>query len=248
LDQLEENFRTDKAESLSQLISYVAHEIKNPLHSLQLHIKILENEIAQTRDISQEKKERIQKTLSVLLDETKRLDGLAHQFLKLGQLKDRIPVSTDINELLESILEVIRPELNERGIELLTAFDKRLPKFLIQREKMVQAFLNLAKNAMEALPKRGGKLAIRTAKTESGCQIEFRDNGEGIAPKHLERIFEPYFSTKKEGSGLGLLFVKDTVENHGGRIRVESRKGRGTVFTLYLPLKKEQLKLPRGSK
>jgi len=247
LDQFAESLRTEKIESLSRLIAYVAHEIKNPLHSLQLHLKILENELVLGKE-SSERAGRLKKTLGVLQDETKRLDGLTHQFLKLGQFKSNLTVQTDVNRLLESVLEVIRPELETRGAELLTAFDKRLPKLRIPKEKMYQAFLNLAKNAIEALPKKSGKLAVRTALLDGACRIEFRDNGSGIAPKDLDRIFEPYFSTKAEGSGLGLVFVKDAVEDQGGSIQVESPRGKGSIFTIFIPLKKEQLKLPRSMK
>jgi signal transduction histidine kinase len=242
-----ETLRTEKVESLSRLISYVAHEIKNPLHSLQLHIQILESEIDRA-GMPPEKLAKLRRTLSVLRDETARLDGITLQFLKLGQFPAKMAVPCDLNRLLETVLEVLRPDIEARGAELLTAFDKRMPKLLVQKEKIYQAFLNLAKNALEALPKKGGKLAVRTAVSGGGCRIEFRDNGHGIAPRDLERIFEPYFSTKPEGSGLGLVLVKDAVEDHGGTVRVETHKGKGTVFTVNLPLKRERLKLPRSSR
>jgi signal transduction histidine kinase len=242
-DELKEDFRTDRVESLCQLVSYLAHEIKNPLHALHLHIKILEHELKKGKETP----EKIQKSLDVLSAETERLNHLTQQFLKLGQWKDRIFTPTDVNQLLESVLEVLRPDFQENNASLLTAYDKRLPKIPLLKEKMYQAFLNLAKNALEALPKKGGKLEIKTEKRENTCRIEFKDNGAGIPEENLSRIFEPYFSTKKGGSGLGLVWVRETVENHGGRIEVRAKKGEGTAFILHLPLKQEPLKLPRSS-
>ena len=102
--------------------------------------------------------------------------------------------------------------------------------------------------AIQAAPDSGGKLSIKTQMVPHFCLIEFKDTGSGIDPQSMDRIFEPYFSTKKEGSGLGLVFVKETIENHGGKIQVESSLRKGTTLTLSIPLKQPLLKLPRPSR
>lgn len=247
LDEVEEMFRNERIESISQLASAVAHEIKNPLHSLQLHMHILKQEIEKAPELAGSQKGKIDKSLSVILDETKRLNDLTNNFSKLGSLKDHYRSPADINGLIESVLGVIHPELKSFGISLSTTFDSRLPKIPVQKEKIYQTILNLLKNAIESRSKKNGEISIKTSLVGNCCQIEIHDNGAGISEENLERIFEPYFSTKKEGSGLGLVMVKETIEDHGGSIRVESGK-KGTIFTLYLPIKQAPLKLPKEKK
>jgi len=248
LEEIEEMFRANRVESISQLASLVAHEIKNPLHSLSLHMTLLKNEIKDMPKISQDKKKKIDKSLEILASEMVRLDGLTNEFLKLGALKDRFYTDCDISKLLESVIEIIRPELESKEIVIKTTFDERLPKIPIQRSKLHQTFLNLIRNAIEAMPDKGGKISIKTTLVENCCQIEFKDTGAGIPKRNLEKIFEPYFSTKSQGNGLGLVVVKETVEDHGGSIACKSEEGKGAIFTVYLPIKPEILSLPKGQK
>jgi len=247
IDEIEDVLRSEREESLSRLVAQVAHEIKNPLHSLQLHLRILENEMSEGKKTKNGKKDRVQKSLGVLLEETNRLDKLAHNFLKLGQLAKSRPVLTDIHQLLDSVLDVFKPELKTHEIKLSTTLDRRLPKIPLQKANMHQVFVNLVKNSIEAMADKKGRLSIRTKLVSHTCQIEFEDNGSGIDSKAMPRIFEPYFSTKKGGSGLGLILVKETVEKHGGKVQVESRPGKGAKVTLFLPLKQAPLGLPWSS-
>ena len=241
IDEIEDVLRSEREESLSRLVAQVAHEIKNPLHSLQLHLRILENEMGDAKKAKNGKKDRVQKSLGVLLEETNRLDKLAHNFLKLGQLAKSRPVLTDIHQLLESVLDVFKPELEIHEIKLSTTFDRRLPKIPLQKANMHQVFANLVKNSIEAVTDKKGRLSIRTELVNHTCQIEFEDNGSGIDSKAMPRIFEPYFSTKKGGGGLGLILVKETVEKHGGKVQIESRPGKGVKVILFLPLKQAPL-------
>ena len=118
-----------------------------------------------------------------------------------------------------------------------------MPRFLFDRDKIYQAFSNLIKNAVVAMPK-GGDLLIKTVAREKVCSIAFQDSGRGIPEKDLPNIFEEYFTTKDEGSGLGLAIVYNIVREHGGRIDVKSVLKKGTMFAIHLPMRTEKLQLP----
>lgn len=244
LEEVEQVFRNNRVEYISELARAVAHEIKNPLHSLSLHVNILKSEIASSKNLDENRREKINKSLGVLLDETSRLDQLTNHFLKLGSLKDSYRCETDLNQLIKSVLATLEPELAAHLIELVASYDERLPKLMLQKNKIHQVFINLLKNSIEATEK--GRILIKTSRLEHLAKIEIRDTGVGIPEKNLDKIFEAYFSTKKKGSGLGLVMVKETIEEHGGSVRVTSQEGKGTTFTIYLPVKPAPLRLPKG--
>ena len=135
-------------------------------------------------------------------------------------------------------------EFDENGISLLTAFDERISNIKAQKDRLRQAFLNVIKNSIEALGKSGGKIMVSTAIKGNACMVGIRDDGPGVPTDIEDKIFDLYYSTKSEGNGLGLALAKEVIEEHGGKIQLESSQGKGAEFIIFLPLKQEPLELP----
>jgi signal transduction histidine kinase len=140
-----------------------------------------------------------------------------------------------VNALLEELLDFYGPEARQRKIAIRKEFDPSIPPVPLDAALLKQALINILKNAQEAMPS-GGDLTVRTSKNRRCVHVDVADTGTGIAPEHLDKIFEVYFTTKPNGSGLGLPTAKRIVEEHGGSIAVESRPGQGARFEIRLPL------------
>ncbi len=230
-----------RIESLVSLAAGVAHEIGNPLNAVMIHLELLKKEM---KDLPPSKRKNVEKTLGVLNAETLRLDKIIRNFLKATRRPPLRFKMENLNGILEEAIGVMRPELEEHRTAVHFRPDPSLPPFLLDRERLHQGFINLIKNAMEAMPK-AGHLWIHTARKENVVLVGFKDEGSGIQEKDLPHIFETYYTTKEEGSGLGLMTVFHAVREHGGRIEVESKVGEGTTFTLLLPIRKPKLQLPQ---
>ncbi len=229
-------------ESLVRLSAGIAHEIGNPLNSIAIHLELLKK---QAEALPEVKRRSFEKSLSVLKAETARLDGIVRNFLKATRKPPLRFKLENLNEILEDALEFMMPELRQAKIKVEFFQDESLPLCLVDRERLHQAFMNLIKNAMEACQEKGkGRLEIRITHRSKAVWLEFKDNGVGIPEADLPHIFEAYFTTKKEGSGLGLMTVYTHVREHGGRIEVESTPGKETLFTLILPMRQPKLQIP----
>lgn len=233
----------ERINSLIKLSRGIAHELGNPLNSITIHLKLLAK-IGESLPAKEKKK--FQDALGVLTHETDRLDRIIKNFLKATRQKPPEFKLGDIHDPIEEALNFLAPELKADKIKVKTDFSKSIPEFLFDRDKMYQAFLNLIKNAVEAMPK-GGELRIGTAAREKVCSIAFQDNGIGIPEKDLPYIFEEYYTTKEEGSGLGLAILYNIIREHGGRIDVKSQEGKGTLFILLLPIRRDKLQLPMNT-
>lgn len=239
------NFKNDADENqkhiqaLSSLAAGIAHEIGNPLNSISIHLEILKKEV---RNLPENKKAAFEKTLSVLNSETGRLDRIVRNFLKATRKPPLRFKHENLNQILEESVRFMGPEFGERNIKITLKADKNLPDFLLDRERLSQAFINLLKNGMESMP-QGGNLSVTVARKENVTSVSFKDSGSGIPEKDLPHIFEAYYTTKEEGSGLGLMTVYNVVREHGGRIDVTSKVGKGTLFVLHLPIRQPKLQL-----
>lgn len=238
--QTDEKERPPRIESLMSLVAGIAHELGNPLNSIAIHLQLLKRELA---DLPAKKQKVLEKALAVLNGETSRLDKIVKNFLRAARKTPLRFREEDLNAILSEVLDLMSPELRERKIQIRFRPASGLPPFLMDRSRIYQAFTNLIKNAMEAMP-RGGNLWIHVSRKENVAILRFKDSGSGISEKDLPHIFDAYYTTKEEGSGLGLMTVFSAVREHGGRIEVTSKVGKGTTFTLLLPIRLAKLQLP----
>ncbi|MCX6929050.1 MAG: ATP-binding protein, partial [Verrucomicrobia bacterium] len=185
---------------------------------------------------------KLEQYLMVARGEINRLDYIVTQFLQairptMPQLK-----LAPLNEVAEKTLELLQPESDNRGISVRTRLARQLPSTPIDPTQIQQVLVNLIKNALQAMT-TGGTLTLQTGEGTDGVWVSVADTGGGIPQEQINRIFEPFYTTKKKGTGLGLMIVQRIVRAHGGRIELESQVGRGTTFRIWLPLHERKPRL-----
>ena len=175
-------------------------------------------------------------------DEIARLDQIINQFLRAIRPTQPELQPTAVNDVVAETLALMEQEIGDRDILVEQELAEGMPRLLLDRAQLKQAFYNIIKNALQAM-RSGGILRIRTEANDSHVTISFIDSGHGIAPEQIGRLFEPYFTTKQNGTGLGLMIVQRIVREHGGTIEVESDKDRGTTFRIKLPIHEKRMRL-----
>jgi signal transduction histidine kinase len=233
-DRAEARARTERQEEQVALVgtiaSGIAHEIRNPLSTLRMNLQLLREDWA---DPITEREHKGRKRIDVLLRETSRLETVVSDFVRFAGGHALKLERSDLNLLAGELLDFLGPQAERAGIRLLRDFTRPLPAVDIDVALLRQSLHNLLVNAQQAMP-RGGEIRVRTFDDGPFVKVEVRDDGPGIAPENLERIFNLYFSTKPGGTGLGLPMVKKIVEEHGGAVEVRSEPGKGAAFTLCL--------------
>ncbi len=237
---IRERYQLANWKAMLGLAAGIAHEIGNPLNSMTIHVKLLSKLISKIPPSDRKKAE---DSLKAVGDEMTRLDQIIRDFLRATRRKPLRFEPVQINDLLEKTLTFLSPELKHSKIKVIKELDQEVPGFLIDPDRIQQVFLNVIKNAIHAMPK-GGILKIQTEGKEKLCMIHFQDTGVGIPGDIIPRIFDAYYTTKEEGSGLGLMIVHQIIKEHGGRIEVKSKPNQGTTFTVLLPIRKQRLRLP----
>ncbi|HNX69636.1 MAG TPA: ATP-binding protein [Candidatus Omnitrophota bacterium] len=239
----EQEFETallSRMESLIRLAGGIAHEIGNPLNAITIHLELLKKRLG---GISSGKRKEIEDSLTDIQSETKRLDRIIRNFLKATRkppLRFRL---NDLNDTVAEALDFMRPQLDAGKIRIKFSRATDIPPFLMDRERLYYAFMNLLKNALEAMP-QGGVLKVSVGQQDRCAVVTIVDSGCGIADEDLPHIFDIYYTTKAEGAGLGLMMVYDSIAEHGGKIDVSSKAGKGTTFKILLPIREPQLQLP----
>jgi len=232
----EEKIENERIASVVMLSAGVAHELGNPLNSLTIHLQLLERRLHRlSTQIDKEDFETMQKSLRVCRGEVKRLDEIIENFL--GAVRPQLPELREVSlfQLLEQTLDAHEELFKEREIAAEVQIDLPLPQVRVDANQIKQVFYNVLKNALEAM-KPGGRVVIRSRRNRDSVALIFCDDGEGIAQEDLSRVFQPYYSTKSGGHGLGMMVVQRIMKDHGGQIAVDSRPGIGTEVTLRFPL------------
>ncbi len=225
----------EKRDLLARLLARLAHEIRNPLSSLDVHVQLLEEDLG---GLAPQLRQQLTPRLEIIHGELHRLESIVSQFLRLAgpSALDLEPV--EIPKIVAHVCGLLRPEAAAREIEVSTCIEGSLPKIAADPVRITQALVNLVINAIQAVEKKG-HVAVRAATTGETISIEVADNGPGIPAERLASIFDPYFTTKAEGHGLGLWIAQQIVTAHGGSLRAQNGPTGGAVFTMLLPQKSE---------
>ena len=241
--EAQETLESERVAALQLLAAGVAHEIGNPLNSLTIHLQLLERRL---RKLPEEERDQFTEPLAIAQEEIKRLDTIVTQFLRAIRPAPLHRAPHDLNSLVRDAAEFLKPELKSRNVLLELDLAPGLPVLDVDEDQLKQAFYNIIKNASEAM-KQGGLLKIRTGSDGEWVNVTFADTGGGMTQETMARVFEPYFTTKKTGSGLGLMITQRIVRAHGGEVVLESDPGRGLRLTIRLPRRDRQVQmLPPG--
>ena len=227
----QETIESERFSALTLLAAGVAHEIGNPLNSLDIHLQLMQRDV---RKLPAKSRASLEESVLVARGEVGRLDHIITQFLRAirPQPLELRPVA--INAIVKESLEFLAAEIQNRGVLVEEELDKNLPPLQLDSDQIKQVFYNVSRNAFQAM-KSGGILRVRTFADETHVSVSFADTGGGIAPENIGRMFEPYFTTKTGGNGLGLLIVRRIVRAHGGEVVLESAPGRGLTLTIRIP-------------
>ncbi|HPI91588.1 MAG TPA: cache domain-containing protein [Deltaproteobacteria bacterium] len=231
----EKLIQAEKLAAVGQMSAHVAHEIRNPLTSVLLHSELLEDEI---KDM--ERNEEALELLKIIENEIDRLSQVTDEYLSYARLPH--PKKQLVNPQVEvsSVLSMLMPELKRRNIESAVLCPEKLPDIMIDRGQFKQLLINLIKNAEDAMPS-GGSLEVSLMGIKDNLLLLVKDTGYGIPPEITRRIFDPYFTTKDNGTGLGLALVQYIANAHDGWVDVESQKGTGSTFIISFPFHKDSV-------
>ena len=258
-EQTHEAIESERIQALTLLAASVAHELGNPLNALSIHLQLMEREIRklgqpaagvdeplakrdgdadEVRDIAA----KLEKYIGVAKGEVNRLDYIVTQFLQAIRPSRPKLKKSSLTDTIEETIELLRPEFDNRGQAIKLEFAKGLPLALFDAAQIKQSLINLMKNSMHAMS-TGGELTLRTGEAGGGVWVSLTDTGGGIPQEQIKRIFEPYYTTKEKGSGLGLMIVQRIVRDHDGRLELVSHGGKGTTFRIWLPIEERRQRL-----
>jgi signal transduction histidine kinase len=221
---------SEKNRTLSMLAAGVAHEIGNPVNSLTIHLQLLERYF-KGQSYSDTTFDEAKEILSIALNEVNRLDMILNQFLHALRPTRLELKPVSLKEIIKDTIEIMHHEIEDRGVFVEGAWEQEISPILGDKTQLQQVVYNIIKNAIQAMSK-GGVLQISLTEENDQTLVKFTDNGVGIAPEDLSAIFNPYFTTKSDGFGLGLMIVERIIRQHGGELGVESEFNRGTIVTL----------------
>ena len=230
--EAEETLESERLNALTLLAAGVAHEIGNPLNSLDIHLQLLGRKL---RKLPPGDRGPLEENLATAREEIQRLDSILKQFLHAVRPTTPHRERQDLHVLLHDTLRLLESELASRKISVELDLAKSMPPAMIDPGQFQQVFYNLIRNAYQAISSDPGRITIRTRVNDYEYVISIEDNGTGISPEHMGAIFEPYRTTKSSGSGLGLLIVRRIIREHGGQIAIESEENQGTRVLIHLP-------------
>lgn len=234
----EEQIESERLNAFTLLAAGVAHELGNPLNSLTIHLQLLERRLKKMGA----KGESLREHLEVATGEIKRLDFIIGQFLAAIRPTQPQLQRVQLRELLDECVRFLQPEIEQARVKLKLDLRSDLPSMPLDANQMKQAVYNLIRNACQAMP-NGGTLTISGTFTDYEVRLSFEDTGKGISSEQMNKLFQPFATSRSTGTGLGLLIVRRIVREHGGEIDIESREGIGTRVSLWLPLVEKRVRM-----
>jgi signal transduction histidine kinase len=222
--------RAERLAAVGRISAQITHEIRNPLNAIGLNAELLQEEL---ESLAQPPREAVQ-LVGAISREVDRLNGVAEEYLRFARLPRPQLARQDVSEIVASLLDFLDPELQAAHITVERELAPSPPSVKGDEGQLRAVFLNLLRNSREAMP-GGGVVRVRTGAVDGSVEVQVSDTGRGIPPGDLSRLFEPVYSTKERGTGLGLAFVQQVVREHGGTVVCDSEVGRGTRFTVRLP-------------
>ena len=239
----EQRIEDERTSSILLLAAGVAHELGNPLNSLTIHLQLIARKLqklSRSTDVHS-----VAESVEVCREEVARLDGIITHFL--DAIRPSPPDLAEVNlaEVLAEVLKFQKSEFEDRGIAVEAQTPASLPNVMADRNQVKQVFFNITKNAMEAM-QPGGKLKIKSRADDDSVYLLFGDSGSGIRHEDMVNLFQPYYTTKSGGHGLGLMIVKRIMRMHGGQVGIESQQGLGTIITLQFPRKDRRIRMLAG--
>ena len=231
--ETEETIESERFSAVTLLAAGVAHEIGNPLNSLDIQLQLIERNLRKGAT-DESGMEKLRESVGVARAEVSRLDQIISRFLKAVRPTPLETSPADLNVLVLESVDFLRKEIEDRGIIVETFPGKNLPPVTLDRDQIRQALYNVIRNSFQAMGSKG-QLRVVTGCDDSHVWVSIGDTGGGIDPALADRIFQPYVTTKSDGSGLGLHVVQRIVRAHGGEIDLRSAAGKGLLFTIRLP-------------
>ena len=235
-EQQKKLLQSERMAIVGRMASHITHEVKNPLNSMSLNSELLEDELNHLKGIGNT--DEAFSLLGSIRKEIERLSVISEEYLGYSRLPKGDKQTISVETTLKELIALIKSELAKNSIELEENYERGLPEIVIDLNQLKQALLNIIKNAIEAMG-TGGKIKISASKNVSKVKISITDNGKGIPPEIIDRIFDPFFSTKVKGTGLGLPLTQKIITEQGGEIFCKSTSGIGTTFEILFPLKSE---------
>ena len=234
-----ETVESERLRAITLLAAGVAHEIGNPLNSLTIHLQLLKREMEALKPAQRTS---MRELMAVASGEVQRLDGIITKFLQAVRPMQPRMESCRLDAVVRGTVDFMAREMADRKVWVEFDLPADLPPIRADEGQMRQLFFNLIKNAAEAMS-GGGVVKVDMAASDRMVAVTIRDTGVGIEPSKISAVFDPYYTTKQHGSGLGMMIVQRIVRDHGGEIEIRSERGRGTAITVYLPREDRHIRL-----
>ncbi len=232
IDLEEQVLQAERLVAVGRMAAQVAHEIRNPLSSIGLNIELLADDI---REQQWDKRDEAEELIQISLSEIERLNNVINDYLQFARMPEHQLEEVFLNGLVIEQVKFVRPEATQAHVVVDHSLEQNLPSVRIDPVAMRQAVLNCIRNAIEAMPD-GGTLTVFTRLRDGQLELSFSDTGSGIHPDHQMKVFDPFYSTKDQGTGLGLPYVRQIVSEYGGQVELDSNPDQGTTILIKLPI------------
>jgi signal transduction histidine kinase len=218
--------KTEKLYAVGEFSAGIAHEIKNPLTPIMMLM----------RRVKEERESLSDKDIDIIEEELNRIDRIVTEFLAFARPDNVEKTEVNINDVLNEVITITRPKIDRSGISLIEKYSNSLPDITGTHDALKQVFLNIMLNAIQAMDGSGGELTVETSAYNRSVQVIIRDTGVGIPEENLKKIYDPFFTTKKDGTGMGLALTHNIINDHSGKIDIDSTPGSGTTVKVKFPL------------